>query len=179
MSPYNLAEILLVCYTHRISASSINNSDLKPMGLLDQLDESLLAIRRVFLRAAFRRRLLHGLSRDVSLATVQMLRAVERSDRPPSVGDVAEALMIDPSTASRLVEAAAEMGLVKRRSCSDDRRSRRLHLTAEGQTVLEEVTARRRQLLAQVTEGWDTDELERLTSMLWRLRAAFDELERA
>jgi len=157
--------------------TSPNNPTGKPTEILDRLDESLLGFRRLFLRPGYRQRLLHGLSRDVQLATLRLLRAVERSDGPPSVGDIAEALTIDPSTSSRLVDGAAEAGLVERRTCAEDRRSRRLHLTAEGEAVLAEVTARRRQLLAEVIEGWDTDELERLTAMLSRLGAAFDELE--
>jgi len=153
------------------------DSDFESLGRLDQLDEALLGVRRVFVRPGYRRRLLQGVSLEVNLGTLRLLRAIEGSDSAPSVGDAAEALTIDPSTASRLVDGAAEVGLVERRSCSDDRRSRRLYLTAKGQAVLQEITARRRQLLAQVTAGWDTDELERLSSILSRLRAAFDDLE--
>jgi len=141
------------------------------------MDEALLGIRRVFMRPGYRQRLLEGSSRNLTLATLRLLRAIERSDSAPSVGEVAEALTIDPSTASRLVDAATESGLVERQACADDRRSRRLYLTKEGTSALAEVTARRRQLLSQVTDGWSEEELEQLAGMLTRLRAAFDELE--
>lgn len=138
----------------------------------------MLRLRRVFQRPGYRKRLLQGLSSGIELATLRLLRAVQRSDGAPSVGGVAEVLMIDPSTASRLVDGAAEAGLLERRSCAEDRRMVRLHLTAEGQEVLEEVTARRRQLLAQVTAGWDRDALQELIGLLSTLQAGFDELER-
>lgn len=170
-------QLVLVCYIHGMKVPSPTASDVRSTELLDQLDESLLGIRRVFFRAGYRQRLLDGLSRDLTLATLRLLRAIERSDGPPSVGDVADALTIDPSTASRLVDGAVDAGLVERHSCTDDRRSRRLRLTTGGEAVVEEVTARRRQLLGQVTEGWDPDELAQLTEMLSTLRTAFDELE--
>lgn len=154
-------------------------SDTDAAGPLDGLDEAMLRMRRVFQRPGYRKRLLQGLSRDIELATLRLLRAIQRSDEPPSVGTVADALMVDPSTASRLVDRAAEVGFLDRRSCTDDRRKARLHLTAEGEVVLEEVTARRRQLLAQVTEGWDPDELQGLIELLSTLQAGFDELERS
>ena len=146
-------------------------------GLLDGLDESLLWLRRVFQLPGYRKRLLQGLAPAIESATLRLLRAIQRSNGPPSVGGVADALMIDPSTASRVVEGAAEAGLIDRRACNDDRRKARLHLTTEGQAILEEVTARRRQLLAEVTDGWDPDELQRLTELLSKLRAGFDRLE--
>jgi DNA-binding MarR family transcriptional regulator len=155
-----------------------STSDLDGTRLLDGLDESLLRLRRVFQRPGYRKRLLEGLSSDIELATLRMLRAVQRSDRAPSVGGVADALMIDPSTASRVVDGAAEAELLDRRACTDDRRKARLHLTAQGQRVLEEVTARRRQLLAQVTADWNPDELHKLIGLLSTLQAGFDQLER-
>lgn len=133
----------------------------------------------MFQRPGYRKRLLQGLSSDIGLATLRLLRAVQRSDEAPSVGGVADVLMIDASTASRLVERAAEAGLLERRSSAEDRRMVRLHLTAEGQEVLEEVTARRRQLLAQVTAGWDPGALQELIGLLSALQAGFDQLERS
>ena len=154
-----------------------SRSALDATGLLDGLDESLLRLRRVFQRPGYRKRLLQGLSPAIESATLRLLRAVQRSDGPPSMGAVADVLMIDPSTASRVVDGAAEAGLLDRRSCTDDRRKARLHLTGEGQAILEEVTARRRQLLAEVTEGWNPDDLHRLTELLSTLQAGFDQLE--
>lgn len=152
-------------------------SDLDAAGFLDGLDESLLRMRRVFQRPGYRRRLLQGLSSDIELATLRLLRAIQRSDEPPSVGAVADALMIGPSTASRVVDRGVEAGLLDRRSCTEDGRKARLHLTAQGQRVLEEVTARRRELLAQVTAGWDSGELDQLIGLLSTLQAGFDQLE--
>lgn len=148
-----------------------------PPGRLDVLDESLLGLRRLFQRRGYRERLLADLSRPLEVTTLRLLRAVQRAGDAPSVGEVADTLTIDPSTASRVVDRAVESGLLERRACTDDRRRARLHLTAAGQDVLDEVTARRRQLLGEVTADWDAADLDRLVDLLSRLQEGFDRLE--
>jgi DNA-binding MarR family transcriptional regulator len=73
----------------------------------------------------------------------QLLLAVRGSDRPdgPTIGDVAEALLVKHHTATGLVDRAQELGLVDR--VRDERDSRRVHLrlTRHGGKVLRELTA--------------------------------------
>ena len=143
----------------------------------DALDDALVAVRRVLLRPGYRTRLLEGLPGRVELATLRLLRTVQRHDGPPSIGEVAEVLTVDPSTASRVVERAVEQGLLERRPCTDDRRRTRLELTAAGTELLDRATARRRELLAEVTADWDADELAHLVTSLTALIDGFDQLE--
>lgn len=144
---------------------------------LDALDDALVSIRRVLLRPGYRRRILDGLSQRVELATLRLLRVVQRAEEPPSIGSAATTLAIDPSTASRVVDRAVEDGYLEREPCADDRRRTRLQLTDAGVAVLDEVTARRRALLAEVTADWDGDQLAELVRLLAALQAGFDELE--
>jgi DNA-binding MarR family transcriptional regulator len=141
---------------------------------LDHLDELLVELRRVLLRPGYRQVLLGDLGAAGGLATVRLLRTVQRAPEPPSIGDVAEVLAIDPSTASRLVERAAEAGLLERRACADDRRRARLHLCPAGAELLATVTSRRRAVLAAAVDGWGHDELTALQALLERLLAGFD-----
>jgi len=141
---------------------------------LDRLDELLVELRRVLLRPGYRRALLGDLAGTVGLATVRLLRTVQRAGGPPSIGEVAEVLAVDPSTASRVVDRAAEAGLLERRACADDRRRARLRLTSDGEALLAEVTARRRAVLAAAVEGWDRDDLVLLQVLVDRLLAGFD-----
>jgi DNA-binding MarR family transcriptional regulator len=143
----------------------------------DALDDALVAIRRVLLRPGYRARLLDGLPGRVELATLRLLRTVQRSDGAPSIGEVAEVLTVDPSTASRVVDRAVESGLLERRACSEDRRRARLHLTATGTELLDRATDRRRELLAEVTSDWSEDELDQLVRQLTALIEGFDRLE--
>jgi len=141
---------------------------------LDRLDETLVELRRVLLRPGYRRAVLGDLAGTVGLATIRLLRTVQRAAEPPSIGEVAEVLAIDPSTASRLVERAAEAGLLERRACADDRRRARLHLCPAGTQLLATVTARRRAVLTAAVDGWDHDDLTTLQALIDRLLAGFD-----
>lgn len=143
----------------------------------DALDDALVTIRRVLLRPGYRARLLDGLPGQVELATLRLLRTVQRHDGAPSIGEVAEVLMIDPSTASRVVDRAVGSELLERRACTDDRRRARLHLTPTGNELLDRATDRRRELLAEVTADWTEEELDLLVRQLTSLVGGFDQLE--
>ncbi len=151
------------------------SADLAPE--LDRLDPALLAIRSLVNRPAYRRRIRELLPARVELTTVRVLRAVERAgDTDPTIGDIAEALVIDPSTASRFVDRVVERGEVERRACSADRRRTRVGLTAAGRATLAAVTEARRTVLAEVTDGWDPADVGALATLLERLHESVDAL---
>lgn len=146
--------------------------------LLDALDDVLVAIRRIPQRPHYRRRLLAGLEMPGGPATLRALRVVERTDdEGPSIGEVAEALALDPSTASRVVDRCVGAGLLERTVDSDDRRRFNLRLTEAGRDLLGAAAMNRRALLEEVTGAWDREELQRLLELLGELRVGFDRLE--
>lgn len=134
--------------------------------LLQALDETLFDVRRMVQHPTYRKRLLRGLSYEVELATVRLLRAVQRADDSPSVGEVAELLAIAPSTASRLIDRAVASGYVERLFSVEDRRRTRLQLSATGRSVLHEISLSRREILDEATDSWDDADLERLNRLL-------------
>lgn len=145
---------------------------------LTVLDDALFDIQRVVRRPGYRRRLLAAVDAPVELSTVRVLRAVERAgDAAPSIGDIADRLTIDPSTASRFVDQQIDAGYLLRHRCTDDGRRSRLSLSDTGRALLDEVTDARRRILAEVTAGWDAADLEHLGDLLARLRNDFDDLE--
>jgi len=144
---------------------------------LATLDVALLELRRLVNRPGYRRRLLGPLGRAIELSTVRVLHAIDQSPDAPSVGEVATILAIDPSTASRLVEQRVADGLVRReRSPSDGRRST-LQLTDRGARLLVELAHSRRTMLAEVTSGWELDDIHQLDELLRRLIVGFSALE--
>jgi DNA-binding MarR family transcriptional regulator len=145
---------------------------------LDALDEALLEIRRLVRRPGYRRRFLDSLHTSTDVGTVRVLRAVERAGEPaPCVGDVAERLDVDPSTASRLIDQQVTAGYLARARSPHDRRRTTLGLTDAGRDLLAEVTEVRRDLLAEVTRDWDRAEVATLVTLLDRLREGFTALE--
>ena len=73
----------------------------------------------------------------------QLLLAVRGSMTPggPSVGDVAEALLVRHHTASELVDRVQHLGFLEKARDATDARRVQLRLTATGRDVLEGLTA--------------------------------------
>lgn len=145
--------------------------------LLDLLDDALVGIRRAVQLPGYRRRASAALDIPLELGTLRALRAVERSAEPPSIGDIAADLAIDPSAASRLIDRCADRGLVERHTGTVDRRKVRIKLTGLGRALLDQATERRREMLAEVTERWPTVDLRQLVVLLDALRAGFLAME--
>ena len=81
----------------------------------------------------------HGLTH----AQHQLLLAVRGSARPggPTIGDVAEALLVKHHTATGLVDRTQELGLLERVRDAEDSRRVHLRLTRKGNRLLGELTA--------------------------------------
>jgi DNA-binding MarR family transcriptional regulator len=81
----------------------------------------------------------HGLSHTQH----QLLLAVRGSatEDGPTVGEVAEALLVRHHTATELVDRVQQLGLVERHRDAADARRVQLRLSDKGQAVLHELTA--------------------------------------
>jgi DNA-binding MarR family transcriptional regulator len=73
----------------------------------------------------------------------QLLLAIRghASDPGPTIGDIAEALLVKHHTASELVSRAQDLGLVDRHRDEHDSRRVHLRLTEKGGTALHKLTA--------------------------------------
>lgn len=144
---------------------------------LDLLSDALLETRGLVLRPGYRARLLGALGAQLSVGAIRVLRAVQRADGDPCVADVAERLLVDPSTASRMVDQQVEAGYLRRDRHPEDRRRARLSLTAAGSELLDRATVARRELLAEATRDWDDADVALLGELLDRLCDSFDRFE--
>ncbi|MGE5225822.1 MAG: MarR family winged helix-turn-helix transcriptional regulator [Planctomycetaceae bacterium] len=91
----------------------------------------------------------------LSAAQHQLLLAVRGHDdrRGPTIGDVAEALLLRHQSAVGLVDRAAEAGLVRREVDREDHRRVRLRLTAEGARKLARLSRRHLEELDRLERG--------------------------
>ena len=82
----------------------------------------------------------------------QLLLAIRGHDGPeaPTVGDVAEHLLLRHHSAVELVDRAAEAGLVRRLADAGDGRLVRLELTTRGRDLLERLSAAHLEELARL-----------------------------
>jgi DNA-binding MarR family transcriptional regulator len=113
----------------------------------EELVDAVLGASRALVAVAARS--LASLAEDVTLAQYRVL--VELAARGPlRVLDLASVLTVDASTATRMCDRLVRKGLVSRRRASSDRRSVRVSLTATGRGLIEEVTRRRREEIANI-----------------------------
>lgn len=143
--------------------------------VVDALDDQLVAIQRIPRRRKYRQQTIDILGLPGGVSTFRTLRAVERLlPDAPTIGEVAEAMGIDPSAVSRSVDRGLSLGLLTRETHDSDRRKAQLELTDAGHEVLETVTLSRRTLLADVISGWEEDEVMHLAEQLRRLLEGYD-----
>lgn len=107
----------------------------------DEVVDAVLGASRALVGVAARS--LATVAEDVTLAQYRVL--VELASRGPQrVADLAMALTVDRSTATRMCDRLVRKRLVTRRRSTDDRRVVRISLTAAGAALVTEVSHRRR-----------------------------------
>ena len=146
--------------------------------LIAALDEAVFGFRAATQRPGYRQRVLAGLDFEGGVASLRLLRSVERlavDGNGPSIRQVAVDLGVEHSTASRSVDTLVRGGLLSRERRADDQRQARLSLTERGRATLSEATAHRQDILAGLVEDWDEDDVQTLARLLDRLRHGFDE----
>ena len=137
---------------------------------IQRVDLALIRMRRLMESSTVRRKFYARLGAPVDHSTIVVLRAIlaESADEPASVGDVAHRLMVDASTASRLVDQVVKAGYVERSNCDTDRRRTRLEVTADGDALLNNAAAIRTEMISEWVADWPGDDLHQLADLLER-----------
>lgn len=99
--------------------------------------------------------------------------AIVHRDGPIRISDVAQALAVDVSVASRQVAALADAGYVTRARDGADRRAQVVETTDDGHRVLVESHRRMVAAFAEVLDDWSDADLAALTQRLQRLNDSF------
>ncbi|SEH53135.1 DNA-binding transcriptional regulator, MarR family [Mycolicibacterium rutilum] len=142
----------------------------------DRLDDLLTRIAVARQRPSWRDRILDRTGPVANASTLRVLRAVEQSHPAggASIGDVAEFMAVEHSTASRSVGAVVAAGLVEKAFAAEDQRRCTLVLTDAGRRALETVTERRRELVAETIADWPDANVDTLVDLLDRLAERFE-----
>jgi DNA-binding MarR family transcriptional regulator len=160
--------------TERIAESPAAGLQAPAPFLADELARSWLELgRRIWSRKASAR--LHPKLASLSPGRLQALMLLGEPVEP-RICDLAEALALDESTVTRLVDRLELDGLARRGSSSSDRRATVVALTSEGRAALAEMQEQRRQFFAEILDALEPAEraeLVRLTAKVvgaWRAR---------
>ncbi len=91
------------------------------------------------------------------------------------MSDLADALRVDPSTATRAVQRLVNVGLASRMSCNDDGRVVKVSITPAGRERHADVDERRSQVMTFVLGGFAAAEREQLAELLERYVGRVDD----
>jgi len=86
---------------------------------------------------------------ETTLAQYRAL-VVLASRGPQRLVDLARALEVTPPTAGRMCDRLVPKGLIRRHRARSDRREVQVSITAAGRQVVDQATARRRDLIAEI-----------------------------
>ncbi len=132
------------------SVSASTAHETKPAGQgRDELVDAVLGASRALVAVAARS--LANVAEDVTLAQYRVL--IELAARGPRrLADLATALGVDRSTATRMCDRLVRKRLVSRRRIAEDRRGVRVSLTGTGGELVAEVSRRRRAEIATIVK---------------------------
>ncbi len=135
---------------------------------LVRLDRALLRLRRIWDAPA-------GIPQEgavVEGSTLLVCLAVDERGGEADVGQVATALAVVHSTASRLVGRATEAGMVERGSAASDPRRAAIRLTDAGARLVAASRDFRAARLATITADWPDRDVGALADLLDRFATA-------
>jgi len=121
-----------------------------------------------------KRTIVRNLPHDCAVGPTAVLSTLRRHG-PMRLSRLADLLWIDPSVTSRHVSHAVERGWVERTPDPADGRSSILSLTPSGLGMLEQISTRTAQLLADRMTDWDDQEIDQLTGLMARLHGSFSD----
>ncbi|MGW6568455.1 MarR family winged helix-turn-helix transcriptional regulator [Streptomyces sp. NPDC054975] len=128
--------------------------------------------RQVSAIGAVKRGMARSLPADCPSGSAIVLALLKRNG-DMRMSRMSELMAVDMSVSSRHVSHTVERGWVERLPDPADKRSRILHLTAEGRAKLDELDRRLTVMLTRNLADWSDDDVELLTNLLARLRDSF------
>jgi DNA-binding MarR family transcriptional regulator len=121
----------------------------RPQKADTELVDAFIGASRALVAVAARS--LAEVGEDVTLPQYRVL-VLLGSRGPQRAADLAAALRVNPSTATRMIERLVRKQLVRRTHARDDRRSLRISLSPPGRALVTQVTGRRREEVATILE---------------------------
>ena len=113
----------------------------------------------------------------VTQARWNTMVALHRGGEGTTQRDLAELMSIENPTLVRLLDNLENQELIERRACKEDRRARRLYLTARGRAFMEELDERAESLRDQLLNGITKEELEICLNVFDRVIENSDHIE--
>ncbi len=104
---------------------------------------------------------------------MRLLEALAAASRPLSIGEIADAVGVDQPRASRLVQQAVQLDLVRREVDPDDARRTRVALTDAGAALVRGFRGERREAIDTALSEFTDAERVDLARLLTKLADAW------
>jgi len=145
----------------QLLATASNSADT-PRGLSLSVTDAVLTASRVLVAVAARS--LATIDEKVTL--VQYRALVVLASGAQTVGDLAAALAVHPSTATRTCDRLVTKGLIERAHDDHNRREVRVSLSADGRRIVDEVASLRRVEIDRIVRKMSPQQCEAAVSSL-------------
>lgn len=129
--------------------------------------ELVSALHRELSRLSRRMRVVtHGGAAPLTAPELGLMSLIDDTVGPVSAGELAQALVIDKSTASRQLATLVERGLIERDDANGAGRTRPLVITAAGERALSATREHLRELVFHRVADWPEGRLEQFVDLL-------------
>jgi DNA-binding MarR family transcriptional regulator len=98
---------------------------------------------------------------------------------PSEVMRFCDLMQLSPAGASQMIDRLAQQGLVDRLEDAGDRRVRKVHLTVQGQQLVDDSVQARQQWMESLTEHLNEEQQQQATQVLQMLHDVAAQLELA
>jgi len=142
------------------------------MPVEDEVVEEFLAVSRALVGLSVQSVAASPVEVTLVQYRVLLLLAAEGDQQ---IGDIASALAVNPSNATRHCDRLQKLGLVERRRSSTDGRVVRVALSGLGKEVVEAVSARRREEVRRVLEAMPEVDVDAVVASLRAFSSAAGE----
>jgi len=139
-----------------------------------RVSESIGRMRLLIGRRIIGRTAIANIAPGLDISHLDVLDAMRRIEGEVTVGAIAETMRIDPSRGSRLIADLVTRGILKRDASQADGRRSLVVRTEFGDSLLAEIRAVKRSLLAGVVEGWDPEELNMFSILFEKFITDFE-----
>ncbi|CDZ29516.1 MarR family winged helix-turn-helix transcriptional regulator [Neorhizobium galegae] len=141
-----------------------------------RVSETLGRMRILIGRRIIGRTAIANIAPGLEISHLDVLDVMRRIEGEVTVGAIAEAMRIDPSRGSRLVADLVARGILRRDASQADGRRSLVVRTEFGDSLLAEIRAVKRTLLARILEDWPEDELNAFSVLFEKFVSSFEEI---
>ncbi len=106
----------------------------------------------------------------VSQAGWMTIAMVAKADKPPSQGELATQLSVEPATMVAMIDRLVKGGLVERVACTTDRRIKHIRLTQAGVAISEEVRSTAEAFRVDILRGIEASKLDEFVELLEQIQ---------